>query len=319
MDLLPVGAALVADEDIVDAIADVQALQGQGEGFAFLRNQYLIAGGHGRAQGGVAALHGDDDLEDLGVGIGALFADIGDLGDGADELLARDGIEADGDGLAGLNLADIDLIDVGERLHLAEVRQGRHDRIPGADHGPGGTATAVPLAEVDQHTLGGGVDGELLLQLAQLAVAVTLLVQVRLDLLDLGDGLGDALLIVGQGLLVGPLGLLVLQAHPLPGGGSLVDGLLEFILLLLHGVAQVGDIVAGFGEAEGGIEHRLLVLRLGLLEGELLLGELGHELAPVQLGDKIARLHLLALGGEALDLHLVDAGPPAPAGTVDLD
>jgi hypothetical protein len=86
-----------------------------------LKVSMAFPGGHAGTERRVGLLHDHLHLEHLRVLIGTLLPHVGHAGDPALEPLGRIGVQGEDGRLAHRDLPDVDLVDVGDRLHLSEV------------------------------------------------------------------------------------------------------------------------------------------------------------------------------------------------------
>ena len=114
-----------------------------------------VGGCHAGAQCGVGLLDGDTHLKHFRVRVWTLFPDVGDLHDLAGQLLGRISVEHDVDLLVHGQLSHIDLIHVGDRLHLREIRKCRDRGIPRRDLRTRALFPTVPFLDVDDHAAAG--------------------------------------------------------------------------------------------------------------------------------------------------------------------
>src|SRR5438552_5271414 len=184
------------------------------------------------------------------------------------EALGGIGVQRDPHGLPHRHLADVDLVDIRHRLHVGEVGKLGDPGIPGVHLGTGRPFLAVPFFRIDDHAWRGRLDGEpgheILHRLEQAALPGNF----RSDFAHLGLRLLGLRLVVRLGLRQRALGLLVIDLRLALDSGRLVDGLLLGEPLLLEPELHRANVLPRRGKVERRVEHRLLVLRLRLLQGE---------------------------------------------------
>src|SRR5438093_83162 len=284
-----------------------ERLEGHEQRVGDLERLDRVAGSHAGAQRRVRLLDLDLYLEHLRVGVGALLSYVSDARHLTGEALGGIGVQRDRHGLPHGHFADVDLVDIGDGFHVGEVGKLGDPGIPDVHLRARRPLLAVPFLSIDDHSRAGRLDGEagheILHRFEQPALACDL----GTDFAHLGLRLLGLGLVVRLGLRQCALGLLVIDLRLTLDRGRLVDGLLLGEPLFLEPQLHGPNVLPCRGEVERRVEHRLLVLRLRLLEGEGHFLELRGDGGPVELGDDVPLLHHRAFGHDRGDLDLVDA------------
>src|SRR2546430_2875566 len=263
---------------------------------------------HAGAQRRIGLLDFDLDFEHLRVGVGALLPDVRYPVDRPRQLLGWIGIEGDHDRLAGGDLADVDLIDVGDRLHQPQIGEGGDAGIPCRHLRAGRALLAAPLLlHVDHHPRRRGPDREPCHHVLHHLEQAPLPRDLGPDLTHLGAGLFGLRLVVALGLRQLALRLLVVDLRLASDRRRLIHRLLLGETLLLEPQLHGADVFASRRQVERGIEHRLLVLRFRFLQRQRHVLQLRRDHRAIELRDDVALLHHRPLRHDRGNLHLVRA------------
>ena len=139
----------------------MNALERNGERILKLCHKNFIRRCHGRPKSCIGLGNPDAYLKDLRIRIRSLFSDVGHSRYCSCQRLIRIRIELELHLLPDRNLLKIDFIDVRDRFHLAQIREGRNCRIPRTDRAADNFLFSVPLTGIDHHAIGRRFDREL--------------------------------------------------------------------------------------------------------------------------------------------------------------
>ncbi len=284
-------------------------LFGDGEDVLVLFEEDFGVGGHVGFELAAGVVDGDAYLE---CGDVVLFdAERGDLGDLALKGLVLEGFYLDAGGLAEVDLADVRFVYLALDVDLGRVADGHDEGRGGSEDEDGADGVADFDVAREDDAIHGRRDGgvaELLFKLLERGLCLS---DLRLGLAELG--VVDAYLRDGFVACVGGREVLLLRVVERLLGDNALFGHLEVALVGVFVHGKVGGFGVDLVVLDGGGSGT--GVRFGSGESGLLCSHLVEDLLLVELGEDLARLHLgvdvsVAAGDDAgglgFDLYLSD-------------
>ncbi len=132
-----------------------------------------------------------------------MLTDVGNFFHHSRIALFGEGIHANPDRLSGTYFGNVNLVHIGFGEHIAQIGQGGDYQVPSAYGRTDAAFFTAPVPEINDHTVTGGIDGEIVKYLTKLVQLPFFTVQFNKYIVNASLGLVYLKVVIAERLLVG--------------------------------------------------------------------------------------------------------------------